>query len=111
MFFPRRNKSVQRQRIFPYMRMDQKGHFGMKFAKRGVRRKRHLHEVPYAAHINEHLVRSFFGKPSAKLANHRSPVLPLFFRPSTRSRASAAVYANQFGFGEDVGLHRPFKVS
>jgi len=28
----------------------------------------------------------FFGEPSAELANHRSPVLPLFLRPSTRSR-------------------------
>jgi hypothetical protein len=31
------------------------------------------------------LIRSFFRKPSAKLTNHRSPVLPLFLRPSTQS--------------------------
>jgi hypothetical protein len=29
------------------------------------------------------LIRSFFREASAKLANHRSPVLPLFLRPST----------------------------
>jgi len=53
----------------------------------------------------------FFGKPSAKLANHRSPVLPLFFRPSTRSRASAAVFANELCLGKTClssrAQHRP----
>src|SRR5882762_11874899 len=95
MLFPRRHKPVQRQRIFPYMGMDQESDFGVQLAERGVRRKRDLHEVPDAAHVHEHLVRSFFGEPSAKLANHRSPVLPLFLRPSTRSRVS--VYAREKG--------------
>src|SRR2546421_10987867 len=82
----------------------------MEFAERSVRRQRHLHEVAYAAYVDEHLVRSFFGEPSAKLANHRSPVLPLFFRPSTRSRVSTSVFANQFGFGKDVRLHGAFQL-
>jgi hypothetical protein len=30
------------------------------------------------------LVGAFIGKPAAKLSNHRSPVLPLSLRPSTR---------------------------
>src|SRR5258708_5850753 len=67
------------------MGVDQEGHFGVQIAERGVRGERHLHEVAHAAHVNEHLIRSFFGEPSAKLANHRPPVLPLFLRPSTRS--------------------------
>src|SRR5260370_2013156 len=67
------------------MGVDQEGYFGMKLAERTVRRQRHLHEVAHAAHIDRHLIRSFFSEPSAKLANHRSPVLPLFLRPSTRS--------------------------
>src|SRR2546427_2159303 len=91
MFFPRRNKPVQRQRVFPDMRMDQEGHFGVQLAERGVRRKRHLYEVAHATHVHEHLIRSFFGEPSAKLANHRSPVLPLFLRPSTRMLGIGAV--------------------
>src|SRR2546423_278802 len=64
--------------------MNQEVHFGVQLAERGVRRQRHLHEVAHAAHVQEHLIRSFFGKAPAKLANHRSPVLPLSLRPSTR---------------------------
>src|SRR6267378_5411136 len=93
MFFPRRNKPVERQRIFPHVCVNQEGHFGVQLAERGIRRERHLHDVAYAAHVHEHLVRSFFGKPSAELANHRSPVLPLFLRPSTRTRPSTTVFA------------------
>src|SRR6266478_3039491 len=109
MFFPRGNKSVQRQRVFSHMGVDQEGYFSVQLAKRGIRRKRHLHEVAHAANVHEHLIRSFFGKPSAKLANHRSPVLPLFLRPSTRTRTSAAVLARQFRLGKDVAVHRAFR--
>ena len=84
MFFARGDKSVQRQRIFADVGMNQEVHFGVQLAERGVRRQRHLHEVAHAAHVQEHLIRSFFGKAPAKLANHRSPVLPLSLRPSTR---------------------------
>jgi hypothetical protein len=56
------------------------------------------------------LIRSFFGEPSAKLANHRSPVLPLFLRPSTHTRPRAAVSANHIGLGENVRLHGVFEV-
>src|SRR5260370_955176 len=83
MLFARGNKTVQRQRIFTHMGVDQERHFGVELAERGVRRKRHLHEVADAAHVHEHLIRSFFAEPSAKLANHRTPVLPLSLRPST----------------------------
>src|SRR5712692_12071473 len=83
MLFARGNKTVQRQRIFTHMGVDQERHFGVELAKRVVRRKRHLHEVADAAHVHEHLIRSFFAEPSAKLANHRTPVLPLSLRPST----------------------------
>src|SRR5258705_12097428 len=86
MFFARGHKSVERQGIFANVRMNEKGHFGVQFAECRVRRERHLHEVAHAAHVHKHLIRSFFGKPSVKLANHRSPVLPLFLRPSTRIR-------------------------
>jgi hypothetical protein len=82
--------------------MDQESDFGVQLAERGVRRKRDLHEVPDAAHVHEHLVRSFFGEPSAKLANHRSPVLPLFLRPSTRSRESRTHLAN--GGAQDAAV-------
>src|SRR6266581_6245545 len=87
------------------MGVDQERHFGVELTKRGVGRKRHLHEVADAAHVHEHLIRSFFGEASAKLANHRTPVLPLSLRPSTHNEASAAVFANQFGLREDVALH------
>src|SRR5437879_13252931 len=84
MFFARGDKSVQRQRIFADVGMNQEVHFGVQLAERGVRRQRHLHEVPHAAHVQEPLIRSFFGKAPAKLANHRSPVLTRSLRPSTR---------------------------
>src|SRR5205807_7266804 len=108
MFFPRGDKSIQRQRIFAHMGVDQEGDFSMQFAERGIRREWHLHDVPHAAHVDEHLVRSFFGKPSAKLANHRSPVLPLFFRPSTRSRTSAAIFTNEFACAQYLALNVAF---
>src|SRR5438034_11281024 len=86
MLFARGYEAKGRQRIFAHMGMDQKGNFGVHFAHRAVSRKRHLHEITDAAHVHEHLVRSFFGEPSAQLANHRSPVLPPFLRLSTRTR-------------------------
>src|SRR6267378_6103543 len=110
MFLARGDKPVQGQCIFPYMRVDQEGHFGMQLAERGVSRKRHLNDIADSAHVDKHLVWSFFGKPSAKLANHRSPVLPLFFRPSTRSRESAAVFANELCLGKDVAFHRALNI-
>jgi len=52
------------------------------------------------------LIRSFFGKAPAKLANHRSPVLPLSLRPSTRhcegrfrKISGGAAAAEEFGDG------------
>src|SRR6266581_9545778 len=92
------------------MGVDQERHFGVELTKRGVGRKRHLHEVADAAHVHEHLIRSFFGEAPAKLANYRTPVLPLSLRPSTHNEASAAVFANQFGLREDVALHGAFDV-
>src|ERR1700731_3444540 len=87
MFFARGQKAVERKRIFANMRVDQQGNFGVEFAKRREGRERHLHDVSHAAHIHEHLVRSLIGKASAKLANHRSPVLPPYLRLSTRLRS------------------------
>ncbi len=86
MFFARGHKPVKRQRIFAHMGVNEKDDFGVQLAKRGVGRKRHLHEVADAAHVHEHLIRSFFREASAKLANHRSPVLPPFLRLSTTPR-------------------------
>src|ERR1700722_8172303 len=68
------------------MGVNQQRHFGVEFPKRGVGGERHLHEIPNAAHIHKHLVGSLIGKASAKLANHRSPVLPPYLRLSTRHR-------------------------
>src|SRR5713226_10406435 len=76
------------------MGVDQEGDFGVEVAERGVRGERHLHDISHAAHVDEHLVRSLFGEPSAKLANHRSPVLPLFLRPSTRTEEPRTRPAN-----------------
>src|ERR1700732_3209297 len=88
MLFARGQKPIQRQRIFAHMRVDQQRNFRMEFPERGVGREGHLHDVPNAAHIHEHLVRSLIGEVSAKLANHRSPVLPPYLRLSTQVRGS-----------------------
>src|SRR2546430_11015819 len=67
MLFARGYEAKERQRIFAHMGMNQKGNFGVQFSQRRVSRKRHLHEITDAAHVHEHLVRSFFGEPSAQL--------------------------------------------
>src|SRR2546427_5641420 len=105
MLFARGNKAIEREGVFPHMGVNQEGDFGVQLAQRGVSRERHLHEIADTAHVHEHLIRSFSGEASAKLANHRSPVLPLSLRPSTREEGSAAVFANKFGLGKNVALH------
>src|SRR5437867_1070752 len=70
MLLARGHKSIKRQRIFAHMGINQECDFGVQLAECGVGRKRHLYEVADAAHVHEHLVRSFFRKPSAKLPNH-----------------------------------------
>src|SRR5712692_11831305 len=88
MLFARGNKAIEREGVFPHMGVNQEGDFGVQLAQRGVSRERHLHEIADTAYVHEHLIRSFSGEESAKLANHRSPVLPLSLRPSTHSIAN-----------------------
>jgi hypothetical protein len=68
--------------------VDEQSNFRMKLAKGSKRGERHLNEIANAANINENLIRAFFGKASAKLANHGRPVLPPFVRLSTIGRGS-----------------------
>ena len=44
------------------MRVDEQRHFGVQIAKRGKRRERNQHKIADAAHIHEHLIRSFVGE-------------------------------------------------
>ena len=84
MFFARREKSVERERIFANMGVNQQSDFGVQIAKRGVGRERNQHNVADAADVNEHLIRSLVGKPPAQLANHRSQYCRLIFACQTR---------------------------
>src|SRR6267142_1827005 len=95
MFFARGEKTVECERIFANVTVNQKSNFRVEFAERGISGKRDGNEVTNTADIHKNLVRSFVGKTSAKLSNHRSPVLPLFFRPSTQIRDSG--YSPQKG--------------
>src|SRR5262252_246153 len=123
MLLARGNKTKERQRVFPDVRMNQKGDFRMQLAQRRVCRKRHLHQVPDAAHVDEHLIRSFFRKPSAQLPNHLllnrfpkftgwswEPVLPPFLRLSTNPGVcGVCVYYPEKGTTplEGLGGHAP----
>src|SRR5258707_3855589 len=77
------------------MSVNQQSNFSMQLAERGERGKRHGDQITHSADIDHHLVGAFIGKPAAKLSNHRSPVLPLSLRPSTRPRV--CVYAWEKG--------------
>src|SRR5260370_16850448 len=74
MLFARGKKTVESQRIFAHVSVDQQGDFGVQLAEGGEGRERHLHEIADAADIHEHLIRSLAGENSAKLANHRKRV-------------------------------------
>src|SRR6266853_2755551 len=102
MFFARRKKSIERKRIFANVSVNQQSDFSMQLAERGERGKWHSDQIAHSANIDHHLVGAFIGKPAAKLSNHRSPVLPLSLRPSTRRRDS--------GYGRKKGT-TPFLVS
>src|SRR2546421_10251524 len=84
MFFAGGEKSVKRKRVFANVGVREQRHFSVEFAERGVGGKRNGNDVADTSDIHEHLIRPFVSKPAAKLSNHRSPVLPLFFRPSTQ---------------------------
>jgi hypothetical protein len=86
MLFTGGNEAVEGERVLTDVRMDEKRHFGVKFAESGVRGERDLDEVAYAADVDEDLVRAFFGEATAKLANHGRPVLPPFLRLSTSAK-------------------------
>jgi hypothetical protein len=73
----------------------------VEFTERGVGRKRNLNKIAYAADIDEHLIRAFFGEASAELANHGRPVLPPFLRLSTRLAWLRA--RERFGRSRELG--------
>jgi hypothetical protein len=81
-----RNETVESKRVFANMGVNKKSDFRVKFAESRIRGKWNLDDITHAADIDEHLIRAFFSKASAKLANHRRPVLPPFVRLSTRQR-------------------------
>ena len=85
MFFAGGNKTVEDESIFAHVRVDQERYFAMQFTERGVSGKRNLHEVPYATHVDDNLIRPSVRQPPAKLSNHRSPVLPEDKQVSTRA--------------------------
>jgi hypothetical protein len=85
MFFTGGNKTVEDESIFADVRVDQERDFAVEFTERGVSGKRHLNEVPYAAHVYDNLIRPPVREPPAKLSNHRSPVLPQRQPVSTRA--------------------------
>ena len=86
MFFAGRKKSVERKSVFADVRMNQQCDFSVQFAERSIGRKRDGNQIAHAADIYHDLVGSFIGESAAELSNHRSPVLPLSLRPSTRLR-------------------------
>src|SRR5713101_779362 len=104
MFFARRKKSIERKRIFANVSVNQQSDFSMKLAERSERGKRHSDQIAHSANIDHHLVGAFIGKPAAKLSNHRSPVLPLSLRPSTRRWVCG--YSREKGT-TPVGWQRP----
>src|SRR5215467_5438297 len=84
MFFARGKKAVEGECVFSDMRVNQERDFGVELAEGGISGKRNGYDVADTAYINEDLVGPFVGEASAKLSDHRLPVLPLFVRPSTR---------------------------
>jgi len=86
MFFAGRKKSVERESVFADMRVNEKCDFGVELAEGRVRGKRNGDDVADTTDIHKDLIGSFVSEPAAKLSNHRTPVLPLFLRPSTRDR-------------------------
>src|SRR5579859_419403 len=104
MFFAGREKTVERERVFANVSVNEQRDFGVKFAERGIGGKRNGNDVADAAHIDEHLVGPFVSEAAAKLSDHRSAVLPLFFRPSTREVRMAF---DQAGAAEGAASCRP----
>ena len=84
MFFAGGEKAIEGQRVFANVGVDKQCHFSVEFAERSVRGERNGDDVADTSDIHENLIRPFVSEPAAKLSNHRSPVLPLFFRPSTQ---------------------------
>jgi len=83
MFFAGGEKAIEGQRVFANVGVDEQRHFSVEFAECGVRGERNGDDVADTSDIDENLIRPFVSEPAAKLSDHRSPVLPLFFRPST----------------------------
>ncbi len=83
MLFAGGDEAVEGERVLADVSVDEKSDFGVEFAHSSVGRERNLHQIAYAVDIDKDLVRAFFGKASAELANHGRPVLPPFVRLST----------------------------
>ena len=70
MFFARGNKTIESERIFAHVGVNQQGDFGMQFAESGERGERNLHEIADAADIHEHLIRSLAGRHTVLMSSH-----------------------------------------
>src|SRR5882724_3103649 len=97
MFFAGGEKAIEGQRVLPNGGGEERRHFRGEFAGRGEGGKRNGDDVADTTDIHENLIRPFVSEPAAKLSNHRSAVLPLFFRPSTHGWAN----------GETAQVRRP----
>ena len=86
MLLARRKKSVKRESVFANVRVNQQRDFSVQLTESGEGRERDGDQIAHAANVYHDLVGSFIGESAAELSDHRSPVLPLFFRPSTRRR-------------------------
>src|SRR5256885_1203451 len=109
MFFAGGEKAIEGQRVFANVGVDKQCHFSVEFAERSVRGERNGDDVADTSDIHENLIRPFVSEPAAKLSNHRSPVLPLFFRPSTQGwgqRAAGATPSPAHHFSDADGSHR-----
>src|SRR5258707_14825692 len=96
MLFAGGEKAIKGQRVFANVGVDEQRHFSVEFAERGVSGERHGDDVADTTDIHENLIRPFVSEPAAKLSDHRSPVLPLFFRPSTQGC--------DWGYGREKGI-------
>src|SRR5208282_751753 len=68
--FARREKPVKRKLVLANVGVNQKRCFLVERAQHGKRRKRYLHLIAHAAHVEQHLVRTLLNQLPAERANH-----------------------------------------
>src|SRR6202030_2053284 len=77
MLFAGGEKTVQRQGVFPHVRVDQQGNLGVEITEGGERGEGYGDEIADAADIENDLIGPFFEQASAEESDHRMKVLPL----------------------------------